>query len=157
MPENYPISIDTTNLKKFALRLKEVRKLGILDIYREFYKYYRAKTRARYIRASQETPYAPSSIGRKKRNGSIIGEGSLFGIDTTALFQDFTENVKIDDSGLRVWSDRIYAGYIEMLFEEKGPYAPDGVLFVDDQDLETLEFIMEKELLEAFDDILSRS
>lgn len=157
MAENSSIYIDTTNLKKFALRLKEVRKLGILDIYREFYKYYRTKTRARYIRASQETPYAPSSIGRKKRNGSIIGEGSLFGIDTTALFQDFTENVKIDDSGLRVWSDRIYAGYIEMLFQEKGPYAPEGVLFVDDQDLETLEFIMEKELLEAFDDILSRS
>jgi hypothetical protein len=156
MPEKYPIAIDTTNLKKFALRLKEVRKLGILDIYREFYKYYRAKTRARYIRASQETPYAPSSIGRRKRNGSIIGEGSLFGIDTSALFQDFTENVKIDDSGLRVWSDRIYAGYIEMLFQEKGPYAPEGVLFVDDQDLEALEFIMEKELLEAFDDILSR-
>jgi hypothetical protein len=56
-----------------------------------------------------------------------------------------------------VWSDRIYAGYIEMLFQEKGPYAPNGVLFVDDQDLEALEFIMEKELLEAFDDILSRA
>jgi hypothetical protein len=153
---NYPIYVDTTSLKKFALRLKEVRKLGILDIYRKFYQYYRAKTRARYIRASQETPYAPSSIGRRKRNGSIIGEGSLFGIDTTALFQDFTQNVKIDDSGLRVQSDRIYAGYIEMLFQKKGPYAPEGVLFVDDQDLETLEIIMEKELLEALDDILER-
>jgi hypothetical protein len=156
MPEKSPISVDTSNLKKFAQRLKEVRKLGILDIYREFYQYYRAKTRARYLRAASETPYAPSSLGRRKRNGEIITEGSLFGIDTTALFNDFTQNVKIDDSGLRVWSDRVYAGYIEMLFQEKGPFAPDGVLFVDDGDLETLEFIVEKELLEAFDDILSR-
>jgi hypothetical protein len=154
MPEQYPIYIDTTSLKKFALRLKEVRKLGILDIYRQFYQYYRAKTRDRYLRAAQQTPYAPSSIGRRKRNGTIITEGSLFGIDTTALFQDFTQNVKIDDSGLRVWSEQIYAGYIEMLFQEKGPFAPDGVLFVDDNDLQTLEFIMEKELLEALDEVL---
>lgn len=156
MAEKSPISVDTSNLKKFAQRLKEVRKLGILDIYRKFYQYYRAKTRARYIQAANQTPYAPSSIGRRKRNGEIITEGSLFGIDTSALFNDFTQNVRIDDSGLRVWSDRVYAGYIEMLFQEKGPFAPEGVLFVDDGDLETLDFIIEKELLEAFDDILSR-
>lgn len=156
MPERYPLSVDTSNLSRFAKRLKEVRSLGILDIYRKFYQYYRIKTRARYLKAAQETPYAPSSIGRRKRSGEIIGEGSLFGIDTTALFNDFTQNVKIDDSGLRVWSDRVYAGYIEMLFQEKGPYAPEGVLFVDDDDLETMEFIIEKELLEALDDILGR-
>lgn len=156
MTQKYPIYADTTNLKKFALRLKEVRKLGILDIYRQFYQYYRTKTRARYLRASQETPYAPSSIGRRKRNGTIITEGSLFGIDTTALFQDLTQNVKIDDSGLRMWSNQIYAGYVEMLFQEKGPFTPNGVLFVDNNDLEALELIMEKELLEALDDILKK-
>ena len=150
----YPVYVDTSNLKKFALRLKQVRQLGILDIYKEFYRYYRQKTRARYLRAAQETPYAPASIGRRKRNGSIITEGSLFGIDTGAVFEDYTQNVKIDDSGLRVWSDQIYAGYVEMLFQEKGSYSPEGVLLVDNNDLDQLEYIIEKELLEALDEIL---
>lgn len=157
MPQQYPAYIDTKNLAKFAQRLKEIRKLGILDIYRRFYQYYRAKTRDRYIRASLETPYAPSSIGRRKRNGTIISEGSLFGIDTTAMFTDYTQNVKIDDSGLRVWSEQFYAGFVEMLFQQKGPYAPDGVLFVDDNDLIELELIMQEEMIEAFDDILKIS
>jgi hypothetical protein len=157
MPEQYPIYIDTTNLKQFTQRLKEVRKLGILDIYRRFYQYYRIKTRARYLRAAQETPYAPSSIGRRKRNGEIIGDASLFGIDTTAMFSDYTQNIRIDDSGLRVWSEQFYAGFVEILFQEKGPYAPDGVLFVDENDLIELEFIIQGEMVEAFDDILGRS
>ncbi|ALF52253.1 hypothetical protein ACX27_04315 [Nostoc piscinale CENA21] len=154
MPEQYPAYVDTTNLSKFALRLKEVRKLGILDIYRRFYQYYRTKTRDRYIKASLETAYAPSSIGRRKRNGTIISEGSLFGIDTTAMFNDYTQNVKIDDSGLRVWSEQYYAGFVEVLFQEKGPFAPEGVLFVDDNDLIELELIIQEELIEAFDSIL---
>ena len=156
MPEQYPVYVDTTSLKQFTQRLKEVRKLGILDVYRRFYQYYRAKTRARYLRAAQETPYAPSSIGRRKCNGTIITEGSLFGIDTTAMFQDYTQNIKIDDSGLRVWSEQFYAGFVEMLFQEKGPYSPDGVLFVDENDLIELEFIIQEEMVEAFDDILQR-
>ncbi|MBD2365254.1 hypothetical protein H6G36_29560 [Anabaena minutissima FACHB-250] len=156
MPEQHPAYIDTTNLQKFTQRLKEVRKLGILDIYRRFYQYYRTKTRDRYIRASLETPYAPSSIGKRKRNGTIITEGSLFGIDTTAMFSDYTQNVKIDDSGLRVWSEQFYAGFVEMKFQEKGPYAPEGILFVDNNDLIELELIIQEELIEAFDDVLNR-
>lgn len=146
--------IDTSELKQFTKRLKEIRKLGILDIYRRFYQYYRVKTKTRYIRASLETPYAPSSIGRRKRNGTIISEGSPFGIDTTAMFKDYTQNIKIDDSGLRVWSDQIYAGFVEMKFQEKGPYAPQGVLFVDENDLIELELIIHEELIEVFDEIL---
>lgn len=151
---NYPVYIDTTNLQRFAKRLKEVRKLGILDIYRRFYQYYRAKTRARYLRAAQETPYAPGGIGRRKRNGTIITEGSLFGVDTGAMFTDYTQNVKIDDSGLRVWSEQFYAGFVELKFQQKGPYAPEGVLFVNDNDLIELEFIIQQETIEAFDEIL---
>ncbi|KYC42099.1 hypothetical protein WA1_19050 [Scytonema hofmannii PCC 7110] len=153
--KEYPIYVDTTNLQKFAKRLKEVRKLGILDIYRRFYQYYRTKTRARYLRAAQETPYAPASLGRRKRNGTIITEGSLFGIDTGAMFEDYTQNVKIDDSGLRVWSEKFYAGLVEMKFQEKGP-APEGVLFVDDNDLIEMEFIIQGEVSEALDEVLKK-
>lgn len=146
--------VDTENLKQLISQLKEIRKLGILDIYRKFYEYYRIKTKARYVKAAVETPYAPSSIGRRKRNGTIISEGSLFGIDTTAMFRDYTENVRIDDSGMRVWSEQFYAGFVEMKFQEKGPYAPEGVLFVDDNDLIEMELIIEKELVKFFDEIL---
>ncbi len=146
----YTTYIDVANVQNFVRRLKEVRKFNILDIYKRFYQYYRRKTRARYLKAAQDTPYAESSLGRKKRNGTIITQDSLFGIDTTALFQDFTQNVKIDDSGLRVWSDLVYAGYIENLFQEKGPYAPEGVLHVDEDDLVELEVIILQEYQEGF-------
>lgn len=146
----YTAYVDTSNIKNFTKRLKQVKSFNILDIYRRYYQYYRRKTRARYLQAAQDTPYAESSLGKHKRNGTIITQDSFFGIDTTALFQDFTQNVKIDDSGLRVWSDQIYAGYINNLFAEKGPFAPEGVLFVDDNDLVELEVIILQEYEEGF-------
>lgn len=150
MDNKYTAYIDTKNIKKFAKRLKEVREFGILDIYRRFYQYFRDKTKLRYYQAAVKTPYAESSLGRRKRNGSIITQDSLFGIDTTALYQDLTRNVKIDDSGLSVWSNQFYAGYINRLFEEKGPYSPNGVLFVDEADLMELEEIIMEEYEEGF-------
>jgi len=152
----YTSYVDVSGVKKFAKRLKQVREFNILDIYRRYYQYYRRKTRARFLKAAQETPYAESSLGKKKRNGTIITQDSFFGIDTTALFQDVTQNVKIDDSGLRVWSNQIYAGYIENLFQEKGPYAPEGILFVDEDDLVDLEVIILQEYEEGFDKLPDR-
>lgn len=156
MTEKHPVRVDTSNIKNFTKRLQEVRQVNILDIYRRFYKYYRAKTEQRFLTAANETPFAPSSIGKRRPSGDIISENSLYGIDTGTVFYDFTHNVRIDDSGLVVWSDAFYAKYLEAKFEEKSPFAPDGVLHVDNEDLAVLERIIVEEVKEGLDDILSR-
>lgn len=155
-PEKYPVRVDTSNIKNFVKRLKEVRQVNILDIYRRFYKHYRAKTAQRFLTAANETPFAPSSIGRRRPSGDIITNNSLYGIDTGTVFYDFTNNVKIDDGGLVVWSDAFYAKHLEANFQKKSPYAPEGVLHVDKGDLAVLERIIMEEVKEGLDDILSR-
>ena len=156
MTEKYPVRVDTSKLRDFTKRLQEVRQVNILDIYRRFYQYYRAVTEQRFLTAANETPFAPSSIGSKRPSGDIITNNSLYGIDTGTVFYDFTHNVKIDTSGLVIWSDAFYAKYLEAKFEEKSPYAPNGVLHVDNKDLAVLERIIIEEVKEGLDDILNR-
>lgn len=152
--ERIKITVDSAPVDA-ALKdlLDRVRNLGILNIYKDFYTYFRDRTIDRYLEAATETPFAPASIGKRRPSGDIITENSLFGIDTEALFNDLTQNVLIRDEGLYVWSDLPYARYIHRKFEEKGPFAPQGVLFVKEDDIEKLEEIILERYEEGFGEL----
>jgi hypothetical protein len=129
-------NLNSTDYQLLGAAIAEVRQQGILLIYRDIYRYMRQRTADRYRRAAKDTPYARASIGtRQAVSGRIRGRGALFGIDSGKLFGQLTNNVKIDNRGIYIYSDLAYAGKIMELFARKGPFAPDSPLFVDDDDL----------------------
>ena len=135
MPQQI-FNLDATDYTLLGEAIAEVRQSGILLIYRDIYRYMRERTADRYRRAARDTPYAARSIGTKQTvSGKVRGRGALFGIDSGKLFGQITQNVKIDDRGIYIYSDLNYAGKIMELFARKGPFAPDSPLFVDDDDL----------------------
>jgi hypothetical protein len=129
-------SLNSTDYTLLNQAITEVRQNGILLIYRDIYRYMRQRTADRYRRAARETPYSRRSIGTKQAvSGRIRGRGALFGIDSGKLFGQLTNNVKIDNRGIFIYSDLAYSGRVMELFARKGPFAPDSPLFVDDDDL----------------------
>jgi hypothetical protein len=130
-------SLNSTDYTLLNQAITEVRQNGILLIYRDIYRYMRQRTADRYRRAARETPYARRSIGTKQTvSGRIRGRGALFGIDSGKLFGQLTNNVKIDNRGIFIYSDLAYSGRVMELFARKGPFAPDSPLSVDDADLD---------------------
>lgn len=150
---NIPItaSVDKRSATDLALLISDVIDSGILRNYRDFYNYHRNKTAERYRIAAASTPYAKSSKGRKKPvSGRRVPDGA-FGIDSGALFSDTVNNRRITrDEGLIYFSDLSYSLYIMQLFGDKGPFAPDDVLFIDDTDIERFEEIASNNYAEAF-------
>jgi hypothetical protein len=129
--------------------LNRLKEFPILRVWKIFYRYYRERLIERYDRAAKETPFAPSSIGRKKpKSGRIIPDGQ-FGVDGGDLYSDLTHDVKLSAGQLSVGSDLAYAGYILDLFAEKGPYAPESILFFDEED--------QQELIDIIDQVLDRT
>lgn len=131
-----------------------VKRVGILDVYRKWYEYLRPILKERFDRGSRTTPYAPSSIGQKKRSGEVIGAGSLYNRDTDALYESVTRNVKLDaQTGIEIRSDVPYAGFALKRFTEKGGLAPEGLLSVSRDDIGELETILLKEYEAALGEI----
>ncbi|MGL5063860.1 MAG: hypothetical protein ACRC62_28060 [Microcoleus sp.] len=145
------ISLDQRDLTDLALLVMEVTKSGRLKNYSDFYRYHRNKTAERYRIAAARTPYAASSKGRTKKVSKRKIPDGFFGIDSGALFSDTVNNRKITpEDGLIYYSDLSYSAYVMAKFAEKGPYAPDDVLFVNDEDLGKLEEIVSENYARAF-------
>lgn len=145
------IALDKRDLTDLALLIDEVATSGRLKNYSDFYRYHRDKTAERYRIAAAATPFAKGSIGRTKpKSGRKIPDG-FFGIDSGALFSDTVNNRRITaEDGLTYYSDLSYSAYVMALFAEKGPFAPNDVLFVDDGDLNRLEDIVSDNFAAAF-------
>lgn len=145
------ISFNQRDITDLGLLVLEVTESGRLKNYSDFYRYHRNKTAERYRIAAAQTPYAASSKGRKKpKSGRRIPDG-FFGIDSGALFSDTVNNRRITpEDGLIYYSDLNYSAYVMARFAEKGPYAPNDVLFIDDADLERFEEIVSENFARAF-------
>ncbi|MGL5059061.1 MAG: hypothetical protein ACRC62_03685 [Microcoleus sp.] len=150
---NIPItaSVDKRSATDLALLITDVIDSGILRNYRDFYNYHRNKTAERYRIAAASTPYAASSKGKKKpKSGRKVPDGA-FGIDSGALFTDTVNNRRITrDEGLTYYSDLTYSAYVMARFAQKGPFAPDDVLFVDDEDIGRFEEMAAENYARAF-------
>jgi hypothetical protein len=146
----FTVTVDYKDYERLTQAVATVRASGILLIYREYYRYFRPVLKARYDRASQETPYSKNWIGTKQEiSGRTRGKDALYGIDSGNLYRDLTEQVKITNAGIEVFSDLPYAGSIMNLFASKGPYAPFGLWYVDDLDVDKLEEISTEYLQKA--------
>ena len=145
------VSLNKRDITDLGLLVLEVTESGRLKNYSDFYRYHRNKTAERYRIAAARTPYAASSKERKKpKSGRKIPDG-FFGIDSGALFSDTVNNRKITpEDGLIYYSDLSYSAYVMAKFAEKGPYAPNDVLFIDDGDLDKLEDIVSENFAKTF-------
>lgn len=126
--------------------LNRIADTGFFDIqsaqlYKDLYSHLKIKIRNRYLLNSIYTPYAAASIGTKQRiSGLTRGIDAKFGIDSGDLLHDISNNVKISKiDGIMIYSDLVYAKYIDTLFTEKGKYSPDSNIFIDDDDLQFIE------------------
>lgn len=139
----FNVTVDYKDYDRLSKAVAAVRASGILLIYRDYYRYFRPVLKARYDRVSQETPYSPGWIGTKQTvSGRVRGKDALWGIDSGALYRDLTDQVKITNAGIEVYSDLPYAERIMDLMAKKSPYASEGGLwFVDELDVDKLEEI----------------
>jgi hypothetical protein len=145
------ISLNKRDITDLGLLILEVTESGRLKNYSDFYRYHRNKTAERYRIAAARTPYAASSKGRKKPKSERRIPDGFFGIDSGALFSDTVNNRRITpEDGLTYYSDLTYSAYVMAKFAEKGPYASDDVLFIDDGDLEVFENIVSDNFGRAF-------
>lgn len=143
----FRVTVDYDDYKRLVTAVTSVRSSGILLIYRDFYQAFRPVLRSRYDRVSAETEYSKKWQGTKQEySGLIRGETALWGQDSGALYQDLTNNVKITNVGIEVFSDLPYAGGILNLMASKGPFAPYGIFFLDSTDLDELEEIIQKRM-----------
>lgn len=136
------LDFDAPGLNDAIASLDKLQQLTLKETFERFYQdRLRQIISDRYDRAAQTTPYAPASLGRKKRSGVVRGGANDpgFGLDTFALKDDLTSLFEVTDESLAIWSDRPYAERIMELFSVKGPFAPDDVLAVEETDLLTLE------------------
>lgn len=132
-----------------------VKRVGMLKVYKRWYEYYRPKLKARFDEGSRTTPYAPSSLGKRKRSGEIIKQvpQSLFNRDTGALYNSMTKDVKITRGGVEIHSDIDYAPYALDKFTKKGSLAPEGLLQVNQGDIDEMESILLEEYEDAIGEI----
>jgi hypothetical protein len=139
------VSVKADDFTKLVSAIASVRTAGILLVYRDYYQYLRPTLKARYDRISAETEYSQAWMGTtQKVSGRVRGVDALWGRDSGNLYNDLTNNVKINQDGLEVFSDLPYAERILDLMATKGPYAPYHLWFVDDLDIDELERIVEK-------------
>jgi hypothetical protein len=136
-----------------ALKIVQaVKRVGMLNVYSRWYEYYRPILKARFDEGSKTTPYAESSLGKRKRSGEIIKQvpQSKFNQDTLKLYDSVTKDVKISNAGLDLETDVSYAPYALKHFTKKGSLAPDGLFKLTPDDIGTLELY----LLEEYEDAL---
>ncbi|MEB3355634.1 MAG: hypothetical protein VKK04_02725 [Synechococcales bacterium] len=135
--------IDFIGLDEFIKQLGAIASYDFQDALTAYFDdYYKPQAIARFDQAAEQTPYAPSSIGTKKRvSGATRGGGDDpgFGIDSGRLRSDLTgENAEVTDSAIAIFSELPYAARIASLFAEKGPF-PEGLPLVEEADLVALE------------------
>jgi hypothetical protein len=135
--------------------INAVRKASLLNVYRRWYEYYRPKLKERFKEGSKTTPYAESSLGKRKRSGEIIRQvpQSLFNQDTLKLYNSVIRDVKISDYGLDIKTDVSYAPYALAKFKQKGSLAPQGLFTLDRDDVSNLELFLLEEYESVFQDI----
>lgn len=130
---------------------REVRETALQRVYQRFYQYYRPRLKERYQQGSKTTPYAKTSLGKLKRSGERIRQvpNSKFGQDSLDLYNDVVRYPKITDEGITVRTNIVYAPYILGKFKDKGGLSPEGVIYMDEDDLDHLETILLEEYLNS--------
>lgn len=132
--------IDFIGLDEAIAALSDLENMDFTETLKRYNnQHYNPIARARYDTAAASTPYAPKSIGTRKPSTGVArgsAEDPGFGIDSTALREDLvalgrghTRNT------LEIFTELVYGGRIEALFATKGTFAPDGVAFFDEDDL----------------------
>jgi hypothetical protein len=142
MTETLPIgigfSLESDDIQRLITALDKLRDRPIANSFRQIYQYHRQKTAERYRIAARATPFAEGSKGRRKpKSGRLIPDGA-FGIDSGALFSDLVNNIEIFAGEIYYYTDLDYAGYMLALFAEKGPFAPENILFFDKEDIDKI-------------------
>lgn len=128
------IDIDTAPLEEAANRISDLADLDTRRILRTFdVDWYQRRRRLKYTDASQQTPFAPSSHGRRKPKSRRIMPDGKFGIDSGALFRDATAPATVDDISLEITLNQTYAPFVEKLFQEKSSFS-EGVILAFDED-----------------------
>jgi hypothetical protein len=139
-----------------ALKIVQaVKRVGMLNVYSRWYEYYRPILKARFDEGSKTTPYAESSLGKRKRSGEIIKQvpQSKFNQDTGALYDSVTKDVKISNTGLDIETNVSYAPYALKHFTKKGSLAPEGLFKISQDDVNALELYLIEEYEDALGEI----
>lgn len=152
MAKDFKIPVQVLDDGQALKIVQAVKRVGMLNVYSRWYEYYRPILKARFDEGSKTTPYAESSLGKRKRSGEIIKQvpQSKFNQDTGALYDSVTKDVKISKTGLDIETDVSYAPYALKHFKEKGALAPDGLFKLMPDDIDALELY----LLEEYEDAL---
>lgn len=120
-----------------ALELYQRR--GVTQALENWLFYFQDKTDARYQEASEETPYAPASIGTTQEfSGRIRGYDAKFGIDSGRLKEEVINSITFTPEGVTSLTTLDYAEYVLGLIQKKGPFE-EGILFIDAEDARRLE------------------
>ena len=140
------MDISVTGIDRAIAALRRITTMGFKPAYDRYYqKHLRATLRQRYLHAAANTPYAPSSLGTRKRatgvrRGSANDPG--FGIDSGALLREITGEtvgtLRISDSILELMSVLPYSIFVQERFETKGPFAPGGVMDLTEDEISPL-------------------
>jgi len=150
----------TTKLNKsfglFGTPLDSLIDLGAAQAYKDFYAYKREETEERLFEASVRTPFAESTIGTKQPfTGATRGVDALYGVDSGAFLEAITGKYKIENGELVVESDLPYFERLEGLFKVKGPFAPEGIFDLTDDDAQILRLIVEDAIERQVEDELN--
>lgn len=149
------IEIEFNGLEEAIAATKHLEDYSPKEVFDRYFKGYLRPTLIDRYKIAATTPYAPSSLGTKKRATGAIRGGAGdpgFGVDSRALLRDFTgESGNFDfdttEDALTLFSDLPYAAYIDSLFAAKGP----GAVFVaTDEDSDRLAEDFGKYLEELF-------
>jgi hypothetical protein len=96
---------------------------------------------ARYLNIGKTTPFAPSSIGKKKPKSGRRIPDSQFGIDSGAIFNDLQNLIETDNLKLTLYSVQAEAEFLQAILENKKGVI-DGLLGMSDETLdEAIELI----------------
>ena len=138
------LSIELDNLDEVITALQEVLTLQFVDRgLANFAPPFRLRLLQRYLLIARQTQYAPSTLGGMKpksripyqqpRNAADPG----YGIDSRELLNQITQKpqyLQLDPGRREIFSDLVYAGRLNDLVSNKGPFAPEGFLDMTDED-----------------------
>lgn len=148
-----PIGASSEQIYRLSSAINQLRNLKAATVYRLFYSYYRTELDLRLRQAQRETPFAPSSFGRRKpRSGRVISDG-LFGYDSGDMHNALVNSVRFDGEGFGI-DGPTYTEYQLSLYRAKGPFRPQSPVDFTEQDIDHLIDLMEEAILQLIDDRL---
>mgnify|MGYP001191813805 CR=1 FL=1 len=153
------MDIDLSGIDRAIAALERIRDMGFRPSFDRFYQQYLRKTlRERYLAAAARTPYAPSSIGKRKRASGVVrgsGEDPGFGIDSGRLLAEVTGEVqggvRISDTVIELMTVQPYGQFVLDKFQTKGPFAPDGIFAIEDPEVDRLFELAQHQIIQEWE------